>query len=753
MANTHYIYPYTGDDLPTVIGNAAGGDTIILMPGNHMLEIPSNEWGVPFNKSLTIEGRIGNNGVLPIVEVYNPQVPKAVFFTNDGDVAVLFKRIIFRHWGQRSVVNTATWRYLVHANTAFSVHLDQVAIIGPTYTSCYGNKPAGILAGNIGANGVSIRNCTFANLNVALRVVNNSGQCAIDDCIFQNIHEYVLSMYNNQDAVMRYCNFDVCPTPRHQLGVAASVTENDCTEEETRMYGSKSIIEGLYNINRLDWEKGSAKVYLLLGVNRAVFGYYQYSCGVCGGNPCYYQGPDIFLTKTIDVSIDANVYKHVYVGAVTCFREGEGGVQRPALKWKHLGNWYSEPWDWNDGYVFDDTIQDMNQFGPMHGTPLIVLHKDMTNNSDWIGTLTQLTYAPFNENNPCANGLRWTALGFIIVSKYEFQTILSGDDLYERLIQIGFGYLLPTDSQLVNAGNPTVYDEWMSPHYLNYIGQLGPLHDIGAYGGVTQTPYIDDRPFFETLSPTDDYTATSLPSVSIHLKQSPITFIPVDWSSIQVEAFGNIYTQASPTDSNATLTLTGDLTDVLITLTLTDNMPGDPFVVIFRGADSTGEGADPYAAAYYLWEGKGTIAHPFEITPDTGIMAYEKPQLVLKRWAHCYDQIRVTWGFEDDTNEIVRGLSSGSRKLLSLADNPLIQTPNLGGHSADLLLEKFGKERKEISQTLPFSPFIDPYDILRLLYPSKHYLIDRSRKWVVSELRLSPKTGKVQLKGLESHES
>lgn len=752
MATTHYVTPYVGTELHAVIEGADEGDTVMLMPGVHILNVPANEYGLTLDKTIFIEGRINSAGVLPVVEVYNAAVPKAVFYTLNASVAIFFRRIIFRYWGQRAVTNPSALRYLIHASQAASIQLSQVAIIGPSFTSYNGNKPAGIFAGNTGTSGVFIRNCTFANLNRAIHVGTNAGQYLIEDCIFQNIHEYILTVNAYKVATMNYCNFDACPSPRHLLGYDANVIENNCTTKDTRMWGSKSISEGLYNVNQVEWDDGGNNLLAFGGTNRAVFGYY--TDGVkplecpSGDQVAGYQGPNIFIAKKDPISIDASEYKHVYVGAVSTFKDTERGGQRPALKWQRGGNWYQDEWDWNDGYIFDTELCNLGRNGVLYQTPLITLHKDLTDISDWQGTITQLLYLPYAEVVRCMN-VRWTAIGWIIVSQYH----LTAEDLYEKLIQTGVGYLLPTDSELINTGSPGVYDDWMSPHLEAYIGKLGPGHDIGAYGGIVQTPYIAGRPYFEDLYPEDDYTITSLPYVSIHLKQSSLTYTQIDWSSIQVEAFGSIYTQADPSDSKAILTLTGTVTDTLITLTLIDDIPDDPFTITFRGSDANPEEAPPYTTTYYLWEGKGTIEHPFKITPATGIMAYENPKPILKRWAHCYDQVQVKWDFGGDTSEIIRGLSKGARKLLSLTDNSLIQTSNLGGHSADLLLEKFGKERKELEQTLPFAPFIDPYDILRLFYPSKHYLIDRNRKWVVSELKLSPKTGKIQFKGLESYES
>lgn len=752
MATTHYVTPYVGTELHTVIMNADEGDTVMLMPGVHILKIPHVEYGITLDKTIFIEGRINSIGVLPVVEVYNPQAPKSVFYVNNSNVAVYFRRIIFRYWGQRAVVNPDTLRYFMHANQAASVQFSQVAIIGPSFIKYSNNKPSGIYAGWIGTSGVLIRNCTFANLNVAINVYTNAGQYLINDCIFQKIHDYVLDVNAHKVATMNYCNFDSCPSPRHTCSPGASVLENNCTTKDTRMWASKSISEGLYNVNSVEWEEGGDYTFLSIGTNRVVFGYYTdgfkpVECPA-GDHRAGFQGPTIYQVKKSDISIDASKYKHVYVGVVTAFRDTERGGQRPALRWKRGGNWYYDEWDWNDGYIFDSDIADLGHNGVLHHVPLITLHKDLTNINDWQGTITQLTYMPFAEVVRCMS-TRWTAVGWIIVSQYH----LTAEDLYEKLIQTGVGYLLPTDSELINTGSPGVYDDWMSPHLEAYIGKLGPTHDVGAYGGIVQTPYIAGRPYFEDLYPEDDYTITSLPYVSIHLKQSSLTYTQIDWSSIQVEAFGSVYSQANPSDSNAVLTLTGTVVDVLITLTLIDDIPDDPFTITFRGSDANPEEAPPYTATYYLWEGKGTIEYPFKITPATGIMAYEDPKPVLKRWAHCYDQVQVKWDFGGDTSEIIRGLSKGARKLLSLTDNSLIQTSNLGGHSADLLLEKFGKERKELEQTLPFAPFIDPYDILQLFYPSKHYLIDRNRKWVVSELKLSPKTGKIQFKGLESYES
>ena len=741
---THYVYPYTGDDLGAVIISANDGDTIIVMPGTHIISVPDTTTGIPCNKSLLIEGRVDAQGSLPVVEIGHVYRAHQIIEVDNASALLHIKRIVFRYWGVNAQPVGKTYRPLIYYKNALGVQLEQVAIIGPGRNDYSGNWPIGINCDVVGSQGILIRNCTFAQLNIVIRIQSNSGQHIVNDCAFQTINEYISYLLTNQKLTFSYCNFEDCPTPRHYEDSGASATESNTTTHETRMWASEGITQRLYGISTEGWSVGSGVVYAAYGMNRLAFGYYTWSSGEGGSH----QGPYVFMLKDVDVAINPFKYKHVYVGAVTVIPNSMLGVNRPFLKWKQGGNWYSSTWDYDDGYTRRDDFLDGRDV-PLYKTPLHILHKDLSKDSNWINTITQLSYGPFHEFNATFPYIAWTALGFILVTTHE----LAWDDLYEKLIQMGFGYLESGDSKLINIGSPDRYDDRLSPYSEFYMGKLGPMHDIGAYGGLTTKPYIQGRPYFEDLLPTTDQTLSNLTSVSIHLKYNPITYIDVDWASIQVEALGFVYTQANPTDVNATLTLTGTIRDVLITLTLVDSIPSDPFIVVFRGTDASGTEADPVIATYYVWEGRGTIDKPFTIDPTMGIAAYAEPGPVPKRWEHCYDKVTVSWAFENESGETIRGVARGEQRTLALDSNPFIQIQNLSGHAADMLLCKFGRERKALTQVLPFAPFLDPFDIVQLLYPTRFYPLNRDRKWVLAELRLSSKTGKLSIKGLESHES
>lgn len=278
-----------------------------------------------------------------------------------------------------------------------------------------------------------------------------------------------------------------------------------------------------------------------------------------------------------------------------------------------------------------------------------------------------------------------------------------------------------------------------------YVKQL-PQSAIGDLSDLTIEPV--NPPYFDEIVPNDAFTIAELLGIVIHLKSSDPLTSTINWSTITAEINGVFFSTTYLTDGNISFALSGSITDTIITIAFTTPIITDLFIVTFRGQDSYGISALPYRATFLIWG--GTMANPLLL--HGGLAAYTEPQPMPNRWEHCYDSIKVSWKFLDEEGEVLRGVTRGARKEFSLESNPLVQTPNLAAHAADILLTTFGRERRELSQALPFAPFIDPYDVVQLLYPSKRYALSRIRKWITTELHLSLKSGKLTFKGLESHE-
>ena len=283
------------------------------------------------------------------------------------------------------------------------------------------------------------------------------------------------------------------------------------------------------------------------------------------------------------------------------------------------------------------------------------------------------------------------------------------------------------------------------------IDHVGVFALAAGYTGG-ESPELEDVPgdaYFESLSPAGGMITSPLSVISVRIKSDSTV---LDADTISVNTYNNIYTNVNSVTEEGTLVLTQiTVSDILITLTLNIPPIGDRFDVIFNGSDITGYAATECHATYYLWGGQGTIDAPFDLQ-DSSVIAFAEPGPTPTRWEHVYDAVKVDWQFRDASGSVLRGLARGAKKTLSISSNPLIQSANLAGHSSDALLGKFGVERKVLEQELPFAPFIELFDVVRLLYPTTYYRFNRTRKWVTSDLKLSPKTGRIIFKGVESYE-